>query len=72
MDGGVWPGPPHDRPFVQLFVAVPDVEEHVQRATRLGANVVVPTSVLPDGDTMAVLVDPSGLPFAICKLQRER
>lgn len=66
VDGGVWPGPPQERPFVQLFVEVPDVEQHVGRATRLGAKVLVPTSVLPDGDTMAVLLDPSGLPFAIC------
>ena len=68
IDGGVWPGPPGERPFTQLFVAVPDVDEHVQRATKLGARVLVPTSALPDGDVMAVLMDPIGLPFAIYRV----
>jgi predicted enzyme related to lactoylglutathione lyase len=69
MDGGVWPGPPGVPAFVQLFVAVPDVERHVARATALGATVLVPTSVLPDGDSMAVLQDPSGLSFAVCTMK---
>ena len=66
IGGGVWPAPPQATPFVQLFVAVPDVEAHLQRATELGARVLVPTTALPDGDTMAVLLDPTGLAFAIC------
>jgi predicted enzyme related to lactoylglutathione lyase len=69
MDGGVWPGPPHERPFVQLFVAVPDVERHVARAMELGAKLLVPASVLPDGDSMALLLDPSGLPFGVCTMK---
>src|SRR5688500_4368981 len=69
IDGGVWPGPAQERPFVQLFVAVPNVEEHVERATRLGAQVLVPPSALPDGDVMAVLMDPIGLPFVVCALR---
>jgi predicted enzyme related to lactoylglutathione lyase len=66
IDGGVWPGPPQVQPFVQLFIEVPDVARHIERATRLGAQVIVPDSVLPDGDRMAVLRDPAGLSFAIC------
>ena len=69
IDGGVWPSPPGERPFAQLFVAVPNVEAHVARATSLGAKVLVPPSALPDGDVMAVLLDPVGLPFAICTLR---
>jgi predicted enzyme related to lactoylglutathione lyase len=65
MDGGVWPAPPEAQSFVQLFVEVPDVEKHISRATTLGAEVIVPASALPDGDTMAVLRDPAGLPFGI-------
>jgi uncharacterized protein len=72
MDGGVWPGPPQERPFAQLFVQVPDVAEYVNRATRLGAKTLVPVSALPDGDTVAVLLDPSGLSFAICSLRPAR
>jgi predicted enzyme related to lactoylglutathione lyase len=66
IDGGVWPGPAGQHPIAQLFVEVPDVEEHIARATKLGAKVLVPASALPDGDVMAVLLDPTGLPFGIC------
>jgi predicted enzyme related to lactoylglutathione lyase len=69
IDGGVWPGPAGVPAFVQLFVAVPDVERYVARATELGAKVLVPESMLPDGDRMAVLQDPSGLSFAICTMK---
>ena len=72
IDGGIWPGPPEERPFAQLFVDVPNIEEYVQRATKLGARVVVPPSALPDGDRMAVLTDPIGLPFAICTIRDRR
>jgi predicted enzyme related to lactoylglutathione lyase len=72
FDGGVWPAPPAERPFVQLFMAVPDVDAHVDRATQLGARVLVPTSVLPDGDRMAVLLDPQGMSFAVCTRAEDR
>lgn len=70
VEGGVWPAPPGQPGFVQLFVEVPDVEACVVQATRLGARVIVPKSVLPDGDTMAVLLDPTGLSFGICQLKQ--
>ena len=66
IEGGIWPAPGDVQSFVQLFIEVADVEAHVQRATELGAEVIVPVSVLPEGDTMAVLRDPGGLPFAVC------
>ncbi len=65
IGGGVWPAPPEAAPFVQLFVEVPDVEKYIALATQLGAKVLVPMSSLPDGDTMAVLLDPAGLSFGI-------
>jgi predicted enzyme related to lactoylglutathione lyase len=40
----------------------------IAAAVALGAAVVVPKAVLPDGDTMAVLVDPTGLAFGLCAL----
>jgi predicted enzyme related to lactoylglutathione lyase len=62
----VWPAPPQlERPFVQLFIEVDDVSAYLARATSLGATVIVPESVLPDGDSMAVLHDPAGMSFAI-------
>lgn len=70
-DGGIWPAPPGTPGFVQLFVAVDDVDAAVANATRLGGRVLVPKSVLPDGDTMAVLQDPLGMSFGICRLGRK-
>lgn len=66
IDGGVWPAPQAKSGFVQLFIEVADVEQCIAKATRLGAKVLVPKSVLPDGDTMAVLLDPLGVSFAVC------
>jgi len=63
--GGIWPAPPTAHSFVQLFVAVDDVEGAITRAVEHGAAVLVPRSVLPDGDVMAVLKDPLGVPFAV-------
>ena len=66
IHGGIWPAPPGVKPFVQLFVQVDDVEACVAKATALGAQVIVPKTALPDGNTMAVMLDPQGLPIAIC------
>jgi predicted enzyme related to lactoylglutathione lyase len=69
IDGGVWPAPPGVKGFVQLFVEVPDLDACIARATGLGAQILIPNSVLPDGDTMAVLLDPTGLSFGVCQLK---
>jgi uncharacterized protein len=65
IDGGVWPAPPQATTFVQLFMQVDDVDDAIRRATELGAAVIVPKSPLPDGDTLAILRDPAGLPFGV-------
>jgi predicted enzyme related to lactoylglutathione lyase len=67
LPGGVWPAPPGASTFVQLFVGVADVERSVAKAVELGATVLVPPTTLPDGDTMAVLSDPSGLPLGLMR-----
>ena len=69
VDGGVWPSPQGQAPICQLFIAVVDVQACVAKAEGLGAKVIVPYSVLPDGDAMAVLMDPTGLPFGISRLK---
>jgi predicted enzyme related to lactoylglutathione lyase len=65
IDGGVWPAPPEAPTFVQLFVEVEDIDAMVARAEAQGARVVVPKSVLPEGDALAILVDPAGLAFGL-------
>lgn len=68
--GGVWPAPPGQAAFVQLFIRVDDVSQAVARAVEHGASVVVPRSVLPDGAIMAVLHDPAGIPFGLVEAPR--
>jgi predicted enzyme related to lactoylglutathione lyase len=63
--GGIWPAPQGATSLVQLFIEVDNVETYVQQAVALGATVIVPTATLPDGDVMAVVLDPVGLPFGI-------
>jgi predicted enzyme related to lactoylglutathione lyase len=68
IDGGVWPAPAQSGTFVQLFIEVEDVDASIAKAESLGATTLVPKSVLPDGDTMAVLQDPAGMSFGVCQL----
>ena len=37
----------------------------VRQAEKMGARVMIPPTVLPEGDEMAVLQDPEGMPFAV-------
>jgi predicted enzyme related to lactoylglutathione lyase len=50
---------------VQLFVSVADVKGASAKAEALGAKVLIPATVLPEGDEMAVLLDTNGLSFAV-------
>lgn len=65
IQGGIWPAPSQAPSFAQLFVGVKDVREFVGSAEKLGARVLIPPTVLPEGDEMAVLLDPQGLSFAL-------
>jgi len=70
IDGGVWPAPPEAPSFVQLHVEVDDADEHLERATALGARVVMPPQAMPEGGRMAVLCDPEGIPFVLFQAAR--
>jgi uncharacterized protein len=70
IDGGIWPCPPEGHGLVQLFMEVEDVAACLLQAQALGARVIVPESDLPDGDTMAILLDPTGLTFGIYQRAR--
>jgi len=50
---------------VQLFVEVDDVAAQLNRAVALGAKVLVPRTALPDGDDVALLVDPARFSFGM-------
>jgi predicted enzyme related to lactoylglutathione lyase len=65
IQGGIWPAPPQAANFVQLFVSVADVAASAKKAEELGAKVLIPPTTLPEGDQMAVLLDPQGMPFAL-------
>jgi predicted enzyme related to lactoylglutathione lyase len=70
IQGGIWPAPPQAPAFVQLFMAVDDVAASVAKAQGLGAKVLIPPTMLPEGDQMAVLHDPQGMSFAVLRAAR--
>lgn len=65
INGGIWPAPQQAPNFVQFFVTVKDVTAAIKKAEQLGAKVLIPATVLPEGETMAVLHDPQGMSFGI-------
>jgi len=67
IQGGIWPAPPQAPTFAQLFMAVEDVAAAVQKAEGLGAKTIIPPTTLPEGDRMAVMIDPQGMTFAVCR-----
>lgn len=67
IDGGIWPAPPEANSFVQLHVEVEDVAASVEKATSLGATVIIPPQQLPDGGEMAVVHDVVGVPLALVR-----
>jgi predicted enzyme related to lactoylglutathione lyase len=67
IQGGIWPAPPQAMNFVQLFIEVDDVKAAAAKAESLGAKVIIPPATLPDGDEIAVLQDPHGMTFGVCR-----
>lgn len=67
IKGGVWPSPPEGHSLVQLFIEVDEMERSVERAVELGANVIIPPQKLLDGDELAIILGPEGVPFGIYK-----
>jgi predicted enzyme related to lactoylglutathione lyase len=71
IQGGIWPAPEQSPNFVQLFVATSDVQATAKKAESLGARLLIPPTVLPEGDEMAVLKDPKGMPFGIWRARQQ-
>jgi predicted enzyme related to lactoylglutathione lyase len=67
IHGGIWPAPPQAPNFVQLFVAVDNVAAAVKKAEAMGARLLIPPTTLPEGDEMAVMHDPQGMSFGLCR-----
>jgi predicted enzyme related to lactoylglutathione lyase len=67
INGGIWPATPGAPGMTCLYVEVEDVAAAVQKATRLGGKTLMAPQVLPDGDEMALLLDPEGIPVGLFK-----
>jgi predicted enzyme related to lactoylglutathione lyase len=67
INGGIWPAPPEAHPLVSLYVEVDNVGTYVDRAAKLGAKTLLPPQKLPDGDEMAIVLDPEGIALGIFK-----
>ena len=67
IGGGIFPAPPEGQALVSLYVEVDDVAATLEKATGLGAQVVMPPMKLPQGEEMAVLSDPEGIPVGVFK-----
>jgi predicted enzyme related to lactoylglutathione lyase len=67
INGGIWPAPPEGHGLVSLYVEVEDLPAYVAKAVGLGGQVLLPPQTLPDGDQMALLLDPEGIALGIFK-----
>jgi predicted enzyme related to lactoylglutathione lyase len=65
IPGGVWPRGEEGHNLVQLFVEVDDIDAYLRKAEAIGARVLVPRQSLPDGDSLAFIVDPAGLSLGL-------
>ncbi|MBV8369387.1 MAG: hypothetical protein JO036_10755 [Candidatus Eremiobacteraeota bacterium] len=70
IGGGLWPLA-EGSPLVQLFVEVPNVENALATAHTNGAQVIIPKQILPDGDEMAVILDPEGIAWGLMRRARQ-
>jgi predicted enzyme related to lactoylglutathione lyase len=67
INGGIWPSPPEGHSLVSLYIEVDDVAAFVAKAATMGGHVLVPPQKLPDGDEMAIVLDPEGIAFGLFK-----
>ncbi|MEL6341851.1 MAG: VOC family protein [Myxococcota bacterium] len=56
----------HDRgSWATFYVRVQGIEERIQRAQEMGAQVILPIQTTPDGGKIAVVTDPEGHPIGM-------
>lgn len=64
--GGMQKKPMPEAPNAWLvYVQVSDIDSIIQKARKLGGNVVVPRTPIPNMGHFAILTDPSGAAFGI-------
>lgn len=71
VPGSIWPAPPEAPTFVQLFLEVDDVAATLAAIAQHGGTIVVPRSVLPQGEVMAIAHDPFGLSVGLVERVRQ-
>jgi len=72
IDGGIWPAPPEAPETVQLYIEVGDIDASLGRVEALGGRVIMPKQILPDGDAMALAMDPLGRTFGLMSSSPDR
>lgn len=65
ISGGIWPSPPEGHNLVQLFIKVSSVPESVARVEELGGRTIIPPQTLPEGQALAIMLDPQGIAFGL-------
>ena len=53
------------QPKVTFYVATPDIEKTLLRASEIGGGVLMPRTVLPGGTTIGMFADPEGNPIGL-------
>ncbi|MFN7964398.1 MAG: VOC family protein [Acidobacteriota bacterium] len=65
ISGGIWPASPDGHGLVQLYLEVSDVAAIVENVVAAGGTVLIPPTTLPDGDELAIVLDPEQIPFGL-------
>ena len=58
IPGGIFAG--EDVEYVSFYAEVADLEARLEKAEKLGGKVVQPPTPIPDGPTIAMVLDPEG------------
>ena len=66
IGGGVGPSP-DGQAYATFYVAVPDVQEALDKVGKLGGATVTPPMDVPDGPTIAFFSDPAGNRIGLMK-----
>lgn len=60
LTGGITPTHGNFKNLLTIFVGVPDVAAHLQKAESLGGKTLLPPTEIPGGGTFAHFADPAG------------